>query len=106
MPKRTLVVFWGDHLPSIYDENIQALNEGAALHQTEFLMYDTANQLTEKNQHQATISPFYFAPSLFQQSGLPQSGFYAMLNEVQEQLPAFEKGNYYLGGEWKNSRNE
>ncbi|HAP4413514.1 TPA: sulfatase-like hydrolase/transferase [Enterococcus faecalis] len=103
MPKRTLVVFWGDHLPSIYDENIQALNEGAALHQTEFLMYDTANQLTEKNQHQATISPFYFAPSLFQQSGLPQSGFYAMLNEVQEQLPAFEKGNYYLGGEWKKT---
>ena len=48
MPKRTLVVL-GDHLPSIYDENIQALNEGAALHQTEFLMYDTANQLTEKS---------------------------------------------------------
>ena len=24
-----------------------------------------------------------------------------MLNEVQEQLLAFEKGNYYLGGEWK-----
>ncbi len=30
-------------------KNIQALNEGAALHQTEFLMYDTANQLTEKS---------------------------------------------------------
>ncbi|MGH2162295.1 LTA synthase family protein, partial [Enterococcus faecalis] len=53
--------------------------------------------------HQATISPFYFAPSLFQQSGLPQSRFYAMLNEVQEQLPAFEKGNYYLGVEWKKT---
>ena len=54
-------------------------------------MYDTANQLTEKISIKQLLVHFIL-PSLFQQSGLPQSGFYAMLNEVQEQLPAFEKG--------------
>ena len=54
--------FWGDHLPSIYDENIQALNEGAALHQTEFLMYDTANQLTEKISIKQLLVHFILLP--------------------------------------------
>ncbi len=49
------------------------------LHQTEFLMYDTNNQLSEQHQHSAVISPFFFAPLLFQQSALQSSGFYTLL---------------------------
>lgn len=97
LPQRTLVVFWGDHLPSIYSEEIQAENTAAQLHLTEFLFYDTQGQLTEKNQHDAIVSPIYFAPDLFQQAGLKESPFYAFLHQLQADMPAFEKNMYYNG---------
>lgn len=103
LSRRTLVVFWGDHLPSIYSENVKAANQEVDLHQTEFLMYDTANQLSLKQQHNAQTSPFYFAPTLFQQSNLPQSGFYALLNQVQTSLPAFEKNFFYVNNQWQST---
>jgi len=103
LSRRTLVVFWGDHLPSIYDEGIKESNPKGALHQTEFLMYDTNNQLSEQHQHSAVISPFFFAPLLFQQSALQSSGFYTLLQQVQAELPAFEKGFYYLDNQWHST---
>ncbi|WP_442896357.1 LTA synthase family protein [Enterococcus sp. BWB1-3] len=101
LDRRTLVVFWGDHLPSIYSEELQAANEAdAKMHRTEFLMYDTAHQLSEKTTHDAITSPYYFAPSLLEQSNLKTSGFYQLLLNVQEAIPAFEKGIYYVGDQW------
>lgn len=100
LDRRTLVVFWGDHLPSIYSDEIKAENDEVAMHKTEFMLYDTADELTEKEEHDAITSPFYFAPSLVEQSNLKTSGFYQLLLKVQQELPAFEKGFYYESGEW------
>lgn len=100
LDRRTLVVFWGDHLPSIYSDEIKADNDEVALHKTEFMLYDTAGELTEKAEHEVTTSPFYFAPSLVEQSNLKTSGFYQLLLKVQQELPAFEKGFYYKDGKW------
>src|SRR5699024_4269820 len=36
--ERTIVVFWGDHLPGIYSDVVQEANEGPTLHETQFLM--------------------------------------------------------------------
>ncbi|MBP1047593.1 LTA synthase family protein [Enterococcus sp. BWM-S5] len=101
LDRRTLVVFWGDHLPSIYSDEIKEANDEVAMHKTEFLMYDTAGKLTGKEEQDVTTSPFYFAPSLLDQSGLQTSGFYQLLLNVQQELPAFEKGFYLENGEWK-----
>lgn len=101
LDRRTLVVFWGDHLPSIYSDEIKAANDEVAMHETEFMMYDTAGALTEKENNNATTSPFYFTPSLLEQSNLKTNGFYQLLLDVQQELPAFEKGFYYEEGEWK-----
>ncbi|MBL1226313.1 LTA synthase family protein [Enterococcus sp. BWR-S5] len=101
LDRRTLVVFWGDHLPSIYSDEIKAENDEVAMHKTEFMMYDTAGKLANSEEHEATTSPFYFAPSLFEQSSLQTSGFYQLLLNVQEELPAFEKGFYYEDGQWE-----
>ncbi|MTD42288.1 sulfatase-like hydrolase/transferase [Erwinia sp. CPCC 100877] len=103
LERRTLVVFWGDHLPSIYSDEIKADNDEATLHQTEFLMYDTQNQLSDKKNHEAITSPFYFAPTLFAQSGLAVSGFYQLLTELEKELPAFEKGLYYQEQQWQKT---
>lgn len=98
LPKRTLVVFWGDHLPGIYSDAIQTKNQGYRLHETEFLMYDNQHQLTAQH---TTTSPFYFAADLFQQTGLSMTGFQKLLLDVQTVAPAFEKGMYYQGASWK-----
>lgn len=97
LPERTLVVFWGDHLPGIYSEEIQEKNQGHPLHETEFLMYDNRHQL---NNERVTTSPFYFAADLFQQGRLQMTGFQQLLVELQNELPAFEKGMYYQSGQW------
>lgn len=101
--RRTLVVFWGDHLPSIYSDEIKADNEEGAMHLTEFLMYDNQNKLSEKNTHDAISSPFYFAPTLFNQSGMQLTGFYQLLTDLEKEVPAFEKGFYYKDKQWSKT---
>lgn len=97
LPERTLVVFWGDHLPGIYSDEIQAKNQGPRLHETEFLMYDNRHQL---NNQRAVTSPFYFGADLFQQGRLQMTGFQELLVHLQKELPAFEKGMYSQAGNW------
>ncbi len=99
LPKRTLIVFWGDHLPGIYAESIQQKNAGTALHETQFLMWDSENQWSfEKDQ---ITSPFYFTANLFERGGLQLTGFHELLLTLENSLPAFEKGMYYHQGEWQ-----
>lgn len=102
LERRTLVVFWGDHLPSIYSDEIKADNEEVVMHQTEFLMYDNQGKLKNSNQHDVMTSPFYFAPTLFQQSELATTGFYQLLNQLSQVMPAFEKGFYYVDNKWQS----
>lgn len=100
LSRRTLVVFWGDHLPGIYSDATQAENSGTMLHETEFLLYDSAAKLANPESGQI-ISPFYFAPTLFQQAGQATTGFYQLLLDLQKVLPAFEKSMYYQDGQWQ-----
>lgn len=101
--RRTLVVFWGDHLPSIYSDKIKADNDEVRMHETEFLMYDNQEKLSGRNTHDALISPFYFAPTLFEQSNIQMTGFYQLLSELEKQIPAFEKGFYYKDKQWSKT---
>lgn len=102
LSRRTLVVFWGDHLPGIYSDETQAANTGTALHETEFLLFDSKGQLKTTAQDQIT-SPFYFAPTLFDQAGEATTGFYQLLLDLQKVLPAFEKNMYYQNGQWQET---
>lgn len=103
--RRTLVVFWGDHLPSIYSDEIKADNDEVKMHETEFLMYDNQEKLSERNNHDALSSPFYFASTLFNQSDMQMTGFYQLLIELQKQVSAFEKGFYYKDKQWDKTLN-
>lgn len=99
LPKRTLVVFWGDHLPGIYSEELQQKNEEITMHQTEFAILDSKKQLPKRQLE--ISSPFYFAPNLMEYSQQKTNGLYELLLLLQEKLPAFEKGMYYQEDSWK-----
>jgi phosphoglycerol transferase MdoB-like AlkP superfamily enzyme len=98
--RRTLVVFWGDHLPGIYSDAVKEQNETATLHETQFLMVDSEG--TFSNETVPVTSPFYFAPNVLNESQQPINGFYALLLALQEKLPAFENGQYYQGKQWRS----
>ncbi|EQB4793112.1 LTA synthase family protein [Enterococcus hirae] len=98
LSRRTLVVFWGDHLPGIYSDTIQNSNEKHTLHETQFLMFDSQGEL-EKNEAPVT-SPFYFAADLMNQTNQQTTGFYQLLLALQNELPAFERELYYQEGQW------
>lgn len=98
LSRRTLVVFWGDHLPGIYSDTIQNSNEKHTLHETQFLMFDSQGEL-EKNEAPVT-SPFYFAADLMNQTNQQITGFYQLLLALQNELPAFERELYYQEGQW------
>ncbi len=100
LDQRTLVVFWGDHLPGIYNDTIQIENAGHTLHETEFFLYDNKHQLKNQDQQGVVTSPFYFTPDLFSQAGLQTTGFHQLLLALQTEIPAFEKGMYYQSGQW------
>ena len=99
LPQRTLVVFWGDHLPGLYAEATQNRNAGPTLHETEFMMWDSKNKWTYSSNQ--VMSPFYFAPKLFKLSGLEATPFYEMLTKLEQRLPAFERGMYLYKGHWQ-----
>lgn len=92
LPERTLVVFWGDHLPGIYSDQLQEKNTAADLHQTEFLMADSKGKI--KAEKKPVTSPFYFAPDLFQRAGLKTTPFYELLLDLEKIVPAFEPRMY------------
>lgn len=99
LSRRTLVVFWGDHLPGIYSDTIQNSNEKHTLHETQFLMFDSQGEL-EKTEAPVT-SPFYFAADLMNQTNQQTTGFYQLLLALQNELPAFERELYYQEGQWQ-----
>ena len=100
LSRRTLVVFWGDHLPGIYSDTIQAKNDKQTLHETQFLMFDSKGKLEKKTTQDAITSPFYFAANLMEQTNQTTNGFYQLLLSLEQELPAFERELYYQNGQW------
>ena len=87
----TIVVFWGDHLPSVYGDVIFNQNSLDKMHETPLLIYSNVHK---KDKELGMISPIYFAPELLEVANADITGFYALLNQLQSNLPAFEKEMY------------
>lgn len=87
----TIVVFWGDHLPSVYGDVIFNQNSLDKMHETPLLIYSNVNK---KDKELGMISPIYFAPELLEVANADITGFHALLNQLQSNLPAFEKEMY------------
>lgn len=101
LPRRTLVVFWGDHLPGIYSSTILNQNENWLIHQTPFLIYDNQKQLAPISIADVT-SPIYFAPLLFESAQLNYPPFYQLLLDLYQEVPAFENDMYFYQNKWHN----
>ena len=104
-PEDTMVIFWGDHLPGFYGYEIADLNGRVKMHETPLVMY---TNFDEKEEYIDTISPMYFINHILEKNNAPVQPFHALLKELEEVLPAFEKGIYLEEGapELKITRDE
>ncbi|AQP54357.1 hypothetical protein CBF34_01745 [Vagococcus penaei] len=100
LSRPTLVVFWGDHLPSIYPEEVVQVNTQEALHLTEFFVSNPFDQKKETNQ---VISPIYFQQFLSEKTGIEETGFVALLKKLHHHLPAFENQSYMYQNRWEKN---
>lgn len=99
----TVVVFWGDHWPSVFGEDLYALNTVQNMHETPMFIY---SNMEEVQKELGVTSPIYFFPEVLELSGSRITAFEALLMALQEQVPAFEKTMYVNGdtGEYVSSR--
>lgn len=104
-PEDTMVVFWGDHLPGFYGNEIADLNGRVKMHETPLVMY---SNFDKEEEYIDTISPIYFINHILEKNNAPIQPFHALLNELEKTLPAFEKGIYLEEGasELKITRDE
>ncbi|EUJ25215.1 LTA synthase family protein [Listeria cornellensis] len=95
MKEKTMVVFWGDHLPSVFPEEIVNQNTERTMHETPLFMY--ANFDLPKEDY-GTISPIYFAPKMLALTDSKVSPYYALLTEMSKEVQGLEK-NVLINGD-------
>lgn len=86
------VVFWGDHWPNVFGEALKR-DSGDLLSRTPVMVF--GNQTYADNKWDI-VSPIYFMPELWETLDTKVTPFEALLMTMREELPAFEKGMYYL----------
>ncbi|WP_443473349.1 LTA synthase family protein [Jeotgalibaca sp. A122] len=102
--EKVLLIFWGDHLPSLFNEDVKALNGYRSMHETPLLIYSNFSEISD---NLGTISPFYFINNVLRITDTKITPYVALLQRLEKALPAFEK-NFYLERETgiKNTRKE
>jgi phosphoglycerol transferase MdoB-like AlkP superfamily enzyme len=85
--ERTVVVFYGDHLPPLWPEGMLTLREQ---HETPFLVY--ANFGRQPAEALPTTSPVHFVNHALETVGAPVSAYHALLLAVERHLPAMGQG--------------
>lgn len=88
----SVVVFWGDHWPSVFGEEALESNGKETLHHTPVIMF---NNVSKANKDFHTISPIYFFIEVLEMLDQSVAPFDALLMELQEYIPSLEKGMYF-----------
>ena len=88
-----MVVFYGDHLPAIWPDSIYERNGDVRMRETPYFYW--ANFDLPKSKTPPLTSPIYFLPQLFRGLGAEIPPFYALLLDLQGEVPAMEQGEYF-----------
>lgn len=91
--EETLIIFWGDHLPGIFPDDLFTKEHMLDKYETPLLIY-TNFENNILNEGISIISPFYFMNYVSDTLNHPISGYTAFMKEMEKHLPAFKKGLY------------
>ncbi|MFC6179790.1 LTA synthase family protein [Lactiplantibacillus daowaiensis] len=85
MKQNVTVVFYGDHLPSIYD-NVNLEKNGVEMHKTPYFIWSNHKKL-KKISYQKMVGTYSFASEMLQATNSKITPYYALIQEVSEKLP-------------------
>ncbi|WP_370248995.1 LTA synthase family protein [Nocardioides sp.] len=91
--EKTIVVFYGDHLPGIYDGAITDANPDLGLYRTPFLIWSSEGQRVERRA--AYTSPIHFLPMLYDVADAPIPPYFLLLDRWYRYVSAMELGRWY-----------
>lgn len=101
--EETLVVFWGDHLPGFYPEEVQARHKNQEMYETPLRIFSNRDT---SSKDLGTLSPVFFWPQLLDKQEVALTPFQVLQVELATQVPAFEKQRYKKGDTWVETREE
>jgi phosphoglycerol transferase MdoB-like AlkP superfamily enzyme len=87
--EKTVVVFYGDHLPGFYPDSVFEANSARALHQTPFFVW---SNFRGADRAQPTTSPNHFIDLVLAHVGAEVSPYYALLHQLRREVPAMGSG--------------
>ncbi|MFP5416851.1 MAG: LTA synthase family protein [Actinomycetes bacterium] len=88
-PEKTVVVFYGDHLPGIYPQSVFKANGDRVMHQTPFFVWANFPGPTSR---QPTTSPTHFMDLTLQRANAAVPPYYALLQQLRHAVPVMEDG--------------
>jgi phosphoglycerol transferase MdoB-like AlkP superfamily enzyme len=89
-PEKTVVLFYGDHQPAFWSEETRRLNSDRAMKETPFFVWSNFREPTPREL--PTTSPIHFMPHVFEEIGAEIPPYYALLHELEQEVPAMEHG--------------
>ncbi|HET7690240.1 MAG TPA: LTA synthase family protein [Nocardioidaceae bacterium] len=91
--EKTAVVFYGDHQPAIWPDDLVQENGEPAMKTTPYFVW--TNFPTSRIPTPELVSPTQFLPLLFDQVNAEKPPFYVLLDRLREVIPAREQGVAY-----------
>ena len=88
--EKSVVLFFGDHLPGIYDSDVKNANsDGLGLYETPFFVWSS-----EGNAHRPMpiTSPAFFLPLIYRVADAPVPPYLALLDRLHGQVSAMQQG--------------
>jgi phosphoglycerol transferase MdoB-like AlkP superfamily enzyme len=92
--EKTAVLFFGDHLPPIWPDEVVERNGPVGMRTTPFFLWSNYLPLQTP---QPLTSPIFFMPLLMDQLGAPLPPYYELLRQLHAVVPAMRAGVLYDG---------
>ena len=95
MDKPITVIFYGDHLPGIYDTADMNKNNKTVLHETDYFIWSNSASPSHGTNVNPTTTAYtssnYFMPLAAEHMNAKVSPYLAMLTELQQEVPAMSR---------------
>ncbi|KAE8764390.1 LTA synthase family protein [Georgenia thermotolerans] len=88
LDERTIVLFYGDHLPGAWPPAALAMNPPVVQHETPYLVY--ANFPTAPLPATPPLSPTFLVNRMLDTANAPLTPYNALLERLAQQVPAYE----------------
>jgi hypothetical protein len=99
--EKTVLVFYGDHLPGTYPKPVVEANSHRAMHETPFFVWANFAGAPDAQQEAQAVtrpvippvtSPTHFVDLVHERAGAAVPPYFALLHEVRRELPAMDAG--------------